>query len=129
MDMHTIATTVTGLLVAAQTGALDSATTLAAKLGKAGVDKVWELVKTRFVKDGEGAKDTLQQLAKNPKDEQAQRIVKRRLEGFLDEDPAFLAAIEAIIGEVTAYGSITQIAEPGDHSPIIQNVGNNNQFK
>ena len=50
----------------------------------------------------------------------SQKAVRRRLEGLLDEDPAFAAAIEAIIGQVTLDQSVRQTATAGDNSTITQ---------
>ncbi|WP_027185661.1 hypothetical protein [Desulfovibrio inopinatus] len=129
MEMNTIEATVTGLVIAAQTGFIEKATTIAKNLGTAGMEKLYNLVKQRFTKDGEGAVSTLQQLENNPSDEKMQRIVKRRLEGILEEDPTFKNEIKAIIGEIRVDQSINQTATSGDNSPITQIVGSNNQVK
>jgi hypothetical protein len=129
MDMETIATTVTGLLVAAQTGAIEAATGVVTKLGKAAVEKVYNVVKACFTKDGEGAVKKLEELERNPASPQAQDAVKGRLLMYLKEDPAFLAEIKALIGEVRIDQSITQTATSGDNSPIIQVVGNNTTIR
>ncbi|QLA19587.1 hypothetical protein [Desulfolutivibrio sulfoxidireducens] len=129
MDMETIATTVTGLLVAAQTGAIEAATDVVKKIGKSGVEKLCNVVKGYFNKDGEGAVKKLEELERNPASPQAQDAVKGRLLMYLKEDPAFLAEITALIGEVRIDQSITQTATSGDKSPIIQIVGKYNSIR
>ncbi|KUG29136.1 hypothetical protein ASZ90_000982 [hydrocarbon metagenome] len=129
MDMDTFATTVTSLMVAAQTGALEAATDVVKKIGKAGVDKLCSVVMGYFTKDGEGAVKKLAELEKNPASPQAQDAVKGRLLMLLQENPAFLAEIKAIIGDIRVDQSITQTATSGNHSPITQVVGHNNVIK
>jgi len=133
MDMGTIATTLTSLMVAAQPVAIDLAkgvaTEVAAKLGSAGLTRLYNAVKGYFTKDGEGAVAKLAELEKNPTSPQAQEAVKGRLLMLLQENPAFLAEIKAIIGDIRVDQSITQTATSGDHSPITQVMGHNNVVK
>ena len=123
MDLSLLTDAALGLLVAAQTGAVSAATDLAKKLGKGALDKLVFLVKDRFARDGQGAVDALERLEQQPDDAKAQNAVRRRLEGLLEEDPAFAAAIEAIIGQVTIDKSVRQTATAGDNSTITQIQG------
>ena len=120
MDLSLLTDAALGLLVAAQTGAINAATDFAKKLGKGAVDKIVSLVKDRFAKDGQGAIDALKRLEQQPNDTSAQNAVRRRLEGLLDEDPAFAAEIKAFIGQVTVDQSLRQTATAGDNSSITQ---------
>ncbi|MEF3698742.1 hypothetical protein [Desulfolutivibrio sp.] len=137
MDTGTIATTLTILLLAAQSVAIDVAkgvatelaTKLATKLGTSGLRNLYNMVKRYFTKDGEGAVTKLAELEKNPTSPQAQEAVKGRLLMLLQENPAFLAEIKAIIGDIRVDQSINQTATSGDHSPITQVVGHNNVIK
>ncbi len=126
MDLSLLTDAALGLLVAAQTGAADAATDLAKKLGKGAVDKLVALIKSRFTKDGQGAADALERLEQHPDDAGAQKAVRRRLEGLLDEDPAFAATMEAIIGQVTVDQSVKQTIHSGDNSANIQVSGCHN---
>ena len=126
MDLPSLTEAALGLLVAAQTGAADAATDLAKKLGKGAVDKITSLVKTRFAKDGQGAVDALERLEQQPDDAGAQKAVRRRLEGLLDEDPAFAAEIKALIGQPVIDQSVKQTIRSGDNSVNIQVSGSHN---
>lgn len=126
MDPSSLADLALSALVAAQSGAASAITDVATKLGKAGVEKVCALVKARFAKDGEGATKALTTLEHNPTDAGAQKTVRRRLEGLLDEDPAFAAEIKAIIGTVSIDKSQHQTATAGDNSTVTQIQGSGN---
>lgn len=126
MDLSTLTDTALGLYLAAKTGAVNAATDLATKLGKGAVDKLAALVKQRFAKDGQGATQALEHLGQHTDDATAQQAVRQRLEGLLDEDPAFAAAIKAIIGQVTIDQSVKQTIHAGDNSMNIQVSGSHN---
>ena len=126
MDLSPLTDAALGLLVAAQTGAVSAATDLATKLGKGTVDKIISLVKDRLAKDGQGAIQTLERLEQQPDDAKTQNAVRRRLEGLLDEDPAFAAEIKALIGQVTVDQSVKQTIHSGGNSVNIQVSGSHN---
>ena len=126
MDLTSLTDFAMGALVAAQSGAATAITDNATKLGKAGVEKIASLVKARFAKDGAGATKALATLENNPADAGAQKAVRRRLEGLLDEDPAFHADIKAVIGTVHIDNSQHQTATTGDNSPVTQIQGSGN---
>ncbi|BAH74920.1 hypothetical protein [Solidesulfovibrio magneticus] len=123
MDLSSLTDLALSALVAAQSGATAAITDVATKLGKAGVEKVCALVKDRFAKDGEGATKALATLENNPTDAVAQKAVRRRLEGLLDEDRDFAADIKAVIGTVSIDKSQHQTATAGDNSTVIQIQG------
>ncbi|WP_165352073.1 hypothetical protein [Solidesulfovibrio carbinolicus] len=126
MDIQTLTDLALSALVAAQSGAATAITDAATKLGKACVEKLAALVKTRFAKDGEGATNALAALENNPADAGAQKTVRRRLEGLLDEDRDFAAEIKAIIGTVPIDKSQHQTATAGDNSTVTQIQGSGN---
>lgn len=126
MEIQSIIEVVMPLLVAAQAGAASAMTDTATKFGKAVVEKIGSLVKSRFNKDGEGATNALATLEHNPTDAGAQKAVRRRLEGLLEEDPAFAADLKAVIGAVHIDNSQHQSATGGDNSTLIQVQGSNN---
>lgn len=126
MDIQILTDAVMPLLIATQTGALDATTGLVKDLGKAGVEKIASLVKARFAKDGQGATKALAALEQNPTDAGAQKAVRRRLEGLLDEDMTFQADIKAVIGTVHSDNSQHQTATAGHHSSINQIQGSGN---
>lgn len=126
MDLTSLTDFAMDAFVAAQTGALDAATGLVKDLGKAGVEKIASLVKARFAKDGAGATNALATLENNPADAGAQKAVRRRLEGLLDEDMTFQADIKAVIGTVHIDNSQHQTATAGHHSSITQIQGSGN---
>lgn len=126
MDLSALTDIAMGALVAAKTGAATAVTDTATKLGKAGVEKVCDLVKSRFAKDGEGATNALAALEQHPTDAGAQKSVRRRLEGLLDEDMAFQADIKAVIGTVHIDKSQHQTATTGHHSSVTQIQGSDN---
>lgn len=126
MDLSALTDYALSALVAAQSGAATAITDAATKLGKGVVEKIAALVKTRFAKDGEGATKALTTLEQNPTDAGAQKAVRRRLEGLLDEDPDFAADIKAVIGTVSIDNSQHQTATTGDNSTVIQIQGSGN---
>lgn len=126
MDLSALTDLALSALVAAQSGAAAAITDTATKLGKAGVEKITSLVKTRFAQDGEGATKALASLEQNPTDAGAQKAVHRRLEGLLDENPDFAAEIKAVIGTISIDKSQHQTATAGDNSTITQIQGSGN---
>lgn len=126
MDLSALTDFALSALVAAQSGAAAAITNTATKLGKAGVEKIASLVKARFAQDGEGATKALASLEQNPTDAGAQKAVRRRLEGLLDEDHAFAADIKAVIGTISIDNSQHQTATAGDNSTVIQIQGSGN---
>lgn len=126
MDMSSIADAALGLLVAAKTGAIEAATSGAAKLGGEAVKKFYSLVKGKFVKDGEGATRKFEEFETNPKDETKQSNVKNRLVEFLEDDPQFFADVKAIVGEVKIDNSVHISSAAGANSTITTIVGSNN---
>ncbi len=126
MDLSSLTELAMGALVAAQSGAAAAVTDAATKLGKAGVEKITSLVKARFAQDGEGATKALASLENNPADAGAQKTVRRRLEGLLDEDPAFAAEIKAVVGTIHIDNSRHQNVTTGDNSIVTVIQGNGN---
>ncbi len=128
MDLSSLTDFAMGALVAAQSGAAAAVTDAATNLGKAGVEKITSLVKARFAQDGEGATNALATLENNPADAGAQKTVRRRLEGLLDEDPAFAADIKAVIGPINIDNSKNQNGTASGHGVVNQIIGNNNSI-
>lgn len=126
MDIPNLAEMIMPLLIAFQAGATSAMTDTATKLGKAAIEKIGSLIKSRFTKDGEGATNALATLKHNPTDASAQKAVRRRLEGLLEEDPAFAADIKAVIGSIHIDNSQHQSATGDDNSTLIQVQGSNN---
>lgn len=129
MDVQSIAEALVPVLVAAKDGALSQASSVATQLGKAGVEKVYSVVKKYFAHDGQGAVKKLDELEQSPASSQVQNAVKGRLMNLLQEDPVFQAEIRAILGEVHVDKSITMTATSGDHSVTTMVVGNGNTIR
>lgn len=118
--------TALAVLVAAKAGLLKPVTDGVSQLVKTSGAKLWALVTSRFAKDGAGASQALANLEHHPDDAKAQQTVRHRLQGLLDDDPDFAAAIQAIIGDRTIDQSVHQTAQAGDNSSITQICGNHN---
>lgn len=129
MDIQQLSEILLPLLIAAKDGALGQASKVASQIGKAGVEKMYGIVKNYFTKDGPGAVKKLEELAQNPESVPAQNAVKGRLFNLLQENAVFLAEIRAIIGEINVDSSITQTSNSGDYSATVQIVGNNNTVR
>jgi len=123
-----ITDTALAVLVAAKGGLLKPVTDGVSQLVKTTGAKLWTLVTARFAKDGPGATQAMTNLEQHPDDSSAQKAVRRRLEGLLDEDPTFAAEIKAIIGELKIDQSVHQTAQAGDNSSITQVSGSHNTF-
>lgn len=118
--------TAMAVLVAAKAGLLKPVTDGVSQLVKTSGAKLWALVTSRFAKDGPGASQALTNLEQHPDDASAQKTVRRRLEGLLDEDPSFAADIKTIIGPVTIDRSVKQTIHSEGNSLNIQVSGNHN---
>ena len=121
-----IADTALAVLVAAKAGLLKPVTDGVSQLVKTTGAKLWELVSSRFAKDGAGATSELNNLEQHLDDATAQKNVRSRLQLLLDADPAFAAEIKALIDALKIDQSARQYLLAGDDSVNTQVSGNNN---